>query len=57
MAAKDFTPAQVEVLIQALGMYVNSMKRRIVADPDVEGKQVWQRKVDAAQVLVSKVRS
>lgn len=57
VATKDFTPAQVELLVVAVGMYVQSMNRRIVAEPDVEARVVWQKKVDAANVLLSKVRT
>lgn len=57
MAAKEFKPNEIEVLLFALGMYINSMDRRVVAEHDAEAKVVWQRKSDLASVLVAKVRS
>lgn len=57
MAAKDFTPAQNEILLSALDMYVKSFNRRVAAEIDSEARAVWQRKIDAANVLVSKIRS
>lgn len=56
MAAKDFVAAEKDLLVAALAMYVSSMQRRVVADPDAEGKAVWQKKVDAANALAAKVR-
>lgn len=57
MAAKDFTPRQNEVLLAGLDMYVKSMTRRITAEVDPDARVVWQKKVDEANVLVSKIRS
>lgn len=57
MAAKDFTPRQVEVLIQGCEMVVASFQRRVNAEKDAETRAVWQKKIDEANVLLSKMRS
>lgn len=45
MAAKDFTPRQVEVLIQGCEMVVASFQRRVNAEKDAETRAVWQKRL------------
>lgn len=56
MASKDFSDVQVQVLCGALDMYVASYTRRVNAESDLDAKSVWQKKIDDANVLLSKIR-
>lgn len=57
MAAKDFSPRQVEILVQGCDMVVASFTRRVNAEKDAETRAVWQKKIDEANVLLSKLRA
>jgi len=57
MAAKDFSQDEKAVLLNALDMLVKSYTRRVVAEKDAEAKAFWQKKVDAGNALMVKVRA
>lgn len=56
MVKKEFTPEQIQQILNALEMAKKSYERRINAESDLDAKGVWQKKVDSINVLASKVR-
>lgn len=57
MIKKEFTQEQVQLVITGLDMYFKSMARRATSDTeDQEAKNLWLKKGDQAQVLITKMR-
>lgn len=56
MAAKEFKQDETAMLVTSLQMYKNSYQRRVNSETEQDSKNVWLKKIDAADALEKKIR-